>query len=109
MVVEPRVGKCLKLNFCDVDQCEPLFGTLVLKAGNECSCCIKGCYNIYAGLDSCAADKESVTTLITSLSRSIDYKIDLVTQDKVDDRRRFLADTIYLTGFYAVLIECVSS
>ena len=32
-----------------------------------------------------------------------------MTEDKVDDRRRFLADTIYLSGLYAVLIEGLGS
>ena len=76
-----------QLNLCDINKLKTFFSAFVLKTCNKCSCGIKRCDNIYTRLDRGSSYKESVTALISSLCRCIDNKVDLVSEDKVDNRR----------------------
>ena len=76
-----------KSQFRDVDQSQRFLGAFVLKAGNQGPCGIQSGDDVNTGLDGSAADEEAVTALVTALGRGIDNKVDLMAQDKVDDRR----------------------
>ena len=72
--------------------------------GYKGSCRIHGCDTVHTGFNGRSSDQEAVPALVTSLSRSIDDQIDLVTEDQIHYGRGFLRNLINLSGFDSCFI-----
>ena len=60
---------------------------------------------VNTGLDSGTTDQEAVSGLVAALSRGIDDKVDLVSQDQVHNGRGFLRDLVDLSRLHTCLIQ----